>query len=296
MWTCILQLVRELMRTHIKGLQRIGGTWRIYLDNINDKVTLMAEGVPLRGKIIPVLGTNPNRLDNENVIRIRIKNIPLSVDDGVITRRFTLDKIDTISCVREKLRVRGKLTNCATGDRLLAVKASSLTAPLPNFMQFDQFKGRVIHYGQKKPTADRPKECTQCFKSGHVFSVCTNDWVCTRCKLSGHKQSECMLTDNSDTEQADSESSDNDNNDKDLNRTMKSVKTSSPPYLSPVKSVDPEKSTKSDITVQQYMDKFLVNKSETPNKGRRLNAPERSPPTPTETLHDKQSPVKKNNK
>lgn len=50
----------------------------------------MAEGVPLRGKTIPVLNTNPQRPDGENIIKVRVKNIPLSADDGVITRVFTL--------------------------------------------------------------------------------------------------------------------------------------------------------------------------------------------------------------
>ena len=33
--------------SHNTGLQRVRGMWRVYLDNIDDKVTLMAEGVHL---------------------------------------------------------------------------------------------------------------------------------------------------------------------------------------------------------------------------------------------------------
>ena len=68
--------------SHITGLQRFNSMWRIYPDNINDKVTLLAEVVPFREKRLKLLGTNPGRPDGEQTVRIRVKNIPLSVDDG----------------------------------------------------------------------------------------------------------------------------------------------------------------------------------------------------------------------
>ena len=65
----------------------------------------MAEGVPLRGKSVPVLNTNPDRPDGELTVRVRVKNIPLSVEDGLIKRTITLKGADVISLYREKLRV-----------------------------------------------------------------------------------------------------------------------------------------------------------------------------------------------
>ena len=50
--------------THITGLQRINGMWRIYVDNLSDKATLISSGVTLRGKTLPLLNTNPLRFDN----------------------------------------------------------------------------------------------------------------------------------------------------------------------------------------------------------------------------------------
>jgi len=120
---------RRIECSHIKGLQRVRGLWRIYLDNVEDKVVLMAEGVPLRGKAIPVLSTNPDRPDGEETVRIRVKNIPLSVDDGLIKRTLTLKEAEVISMYREKLRINNKLTNCETGDRIVIVKASTLATP-----------------------------------------------------------------------------------------------------------------------------------------------------------------------
>ena len=51
--------------THITGLQRVNGMWRIYIDNLTDKARLITEGVMLRGRALPILHTNPLRLDYE---------------------------------------------------------------------------------------------------------------------------------------------------------------------------------------------------------------------------------------
>ena len=123
-------LATRVDSTHITGLQRVKGLWRIYLDNLNDKICLLAEGITLRGKSVPLLSTNPGRLDGENTLRIRVQDVPLSVDDGIITRTLILKDIEVISSMREKLRINGKLINCETGDRIVTVKASTLKEPL----------------------------------------------------------------------------------------------------------------------------------------------------------------------
>lgn len=185
--------------SHITGLQRVRGLWRIYIDNLNDKVKLMAEGVNLRGKVLPVLNTNPQRPDGEGTVRVRVKNIPLSADDGMITRGLTLRGVDVINVMREKLRINGKLTNCETGDRLVSVKASSLKEPLPNFMVFGLFKARVLHTGQKIGSPP-DKKCSKCLQSGHRLSECENDLVCRKCKMSGHKEIDCPTIDKTNPE------------------------------------------------------------------------------------------------
>lgn len=169
-----MALSDRIESSHITGLQRVRGLWRIYVDNLDDKVKLMAEGVHLRGKAISVLNTNPQRPDWEGTIRVRVKNIPLSADDGMITRELTLRGADVINVTREKLRINGKLTNCETGDRLITVKASSLKEPLPNFMAFGLFKARVFHAGQKTGTQPE-KRCSKCLQTGHKFNECEND-------------------------------------------------------------------------------------------------------------------------
>lgn len=178
--------------SHITDLQRVNGMWRIYVDNLDDKVTLLKEGVRLRGKNITLLRTNPDRLDGENTLSIRVKNVPLSVDDEVITRTLVLKGIDVISCIRERLRIHEKLTNCETGDRLYTVKRISLKEPLPKYMIFGKFGGRVIHFGQDTRDSATDK-CTKCLETGHRFSTCPNEIKCQACLKTGHKKGECVL-------------------------------------------------------------------------------------------------------
>ena len=93
-WLTHVELYESLSKTtetsHITGLQRVRGMWRIYIDNLLDKVSLISTGVCIRGKSYPILATNPNRLDGENTLMIRVKDVPLSADDGTITRPLVL--------------------------------------------------------------------------------------------------------------------------------------------------------------------------------------------------------------
>lgn len=315
---------------HITGLQRVRGLWRIYLDNLQDKVTLIEEGIPMRGKIVPVLNTNPQRLDGEDTIRVRVKNIPLSADDGIISRVLTLKGIDIISISREKLRINGKLTNCETGDRLVVVKSTSMKDPLPAFMVFGIFSARVLHAGQT--TGNRIDiKCTKCLQGGHRYNQCENDWVCRLCNTSGHKQSDCPSQDTNGTDNTDNidnthsmdtggagKESDSDTNSDEEYEETTSVKGSSPPptpstkvkpYTKDRPSTKDKSSTKDNPTTnlkpeerpktQLSMDKFISGSSETGTDTpirKRGNAPERSPPTPVEVLHEKTAKQTKSRK
>jgi hypothetical protein len=59
--------------------------------------------------------------------RIKVKNIPLSADDGQIHRTLTLEGCNIEGIFREKLRVDGRLTNCDTGDRRFSSSSPSCT-------------------------------------------------------------------------------------------------------------------------------------------------------------------------
>ena len=293
---------RSVDPSHITGLQRVNGLWRIYIDNLQDKATLITEGVSIRGRALPILQTNPFRSDNEDTTRIRVQNIPKSVDDGMITRDFVLKGLDVISCTREKLRINGKLTNCDTGDRLVMVQTISLKEPLGRFINIGKFKAKVIHRNQNKSN-NRPQKCLKCLETGHVIATCENEWRCTQCKLSGHKKADCPIVT---IEAAESSASSlpldaQDDGDKQAhiaprgsdNETRDSTESRLPPRS---KAPKPRKSTTKPDEKRQNsatgvpkgqvsMDKFMKHGDLTPSKQRSSSVP-RSPPTPAEILHD----------
>jgi len=289
---------RRIETSHIRGLQRVRGMWRIYLDNVDDKVILMSEGIPLRGKTVPVLNTNPDRPDGEETTRVRVKNIPLSVDDGIIKRALTLKKIEVISMYREKLRINNKLTNCETGDRIVIVKSTTLTTPLPNLMSFGKFSGRVLHRGQPPRNQPRPSKCTKCLETGHRFAECPNDWVCNSCGESGHKRGECKMTtvteesepeSETEPETPDAEESNSETSaEEDENQTVETPGLKSHVEPRDVRATDSAKQGQhSGHLSQSTIDKFV-----TPYK-EKLSKVDRSPPTPPEELHDKLEKTKK---
>ena len=75
----------------IKGIQRIRDMLRIYMDNTEDKITLIVEGLNLRGRCVPLHTQNPRNPQRfrPDTTHINVKNIPLSADDGQIHRTLT---------------------------------------------------------------------------------------------------------------------------------------------------------------------------------------------------------------
>ena len=127
----------------IKGIQRIRDMWRIYMDNEEDRMTLLVQGVVLRGRQIPLHSQNPYNpgRTQPDTIRIKVKNVPLSADDGQIHRALTLEGCAIQGLFRERLRVDGKLTNCETDDRLIISK--TLKNPIPRKLQ--KWSTRILY-------------------------------------------------------------------------------------------------------------------------------------------------------
>ena len=295
-------LGRVIEPSHITGLQRVNGMWRIYLDNLEDKVSLMSNGVPIRGKSIPVLMTNPNRPDNESSIKVRVKNIPLSVDDDTIVRSLILKGLEIISSFREKLRINGKLTNCETGDRIYFVKPNTLKTPLPGFMYFGKFKGKVVHFGQETTVARTPT-CNKCLENGHRTDQCESDWKCKLCKKLGHKQSECDDQFDEETPSDTSITPTHTDVESDQGEPQQSQQTSDPTPAPPKPRARADQRSQSkpaetprrpkpnndSNTGQSKITQFVNPGSSgtlTPAKERHVKTSERSPPTPAEELHD----------
>ena len=239
-------------------------------------------------------------------MRVRVQNVPLSADDGQITRTFVLKGLDVISCTREKLRVDNKLTNCETGDRIVLVNAASLKEPLNRFVYIGKYKAKVIHKGQN----EQPQiKCNKCLETGHLISSCDNDWTCILCKTPGHRKGDCpMNTTPTETsveppadvmepdEDVGSKASADDTTDDECytvqsqanplstKRTPPSSRTASP-QKSVRRKVKPGKKPLVAAKGQQRIDQHARGVDTPPTKARSTFSL-RSPPTPVELLHE----------
>ncbi|CAG2193324.1 unnamed protein product [Mytilus edulis] len=181
-------LEHKIKPQFVRGIQRIKQMWRIYLDTAEDRMLLLTEGITLRNKTIPLHSQNPYyQKDEWLTTTIRVKNIPLSADDGQIDRELRQKNIDVISINRERLRVDNLVTHCWTGDRIVLCK--KFDKPLSRFLTIGKYTARIYHFGQLKDTD--MFLCNKCQLKGHNIHNCPNEWKCRLCNEYGHKMLEC---------------------------------------------------------------------------------------------------------
>ncbi|CAC5355503.1 unnamed protein product [Mytilus coruscus] len=165
-----------------------------------DKKDLLSKGVTIRRISVTLYTRNPKITfrEQEDTIRVRVKNIPLSADDNqIITLETSVSKCEVLNCYRERLRIDNKISNCKTGDRILICK--TFEQPLPKTMQVGKYWANINHYDQPPPTRPSTK-CSKCLDEGHTARECPNGWKCKKCGQFGHKQFECTENMNSDSE------------------------------------------------------------------------------------------------
>ena len=88
-YKCLATIVHK---ENIWGIQRTGGpAWRVYPDTMKDRLFLLSNGVPIRGRRIPFVPENPRSFsfNIETMTKLRVSNVPLSADDGQIRRVLT---------------------------------------------------------------------------------------------------------------------------------------------------------------------------------------------------------------
>ena len=189
MYKSLLKIVPSVQ---ILGIQRIGGLWRLYIADQVTRIQLITEGLNIRDSNIAVYDTNPflpGGNTNENLLKLTVKDIPLSVDNSVIIDELERRKYKVSGrVVLPKLRVDGKLTNCLTGDRVIFIERPQM--PLPRLVTFGTFRGKVFHFNQT-PKDQTDVICSNCLNKGHHRSSCTKQVVCRFCKKEGHYQRNC---------------------------------------------------------------------------------------------------------
>ncbi|CAG2189688.1 unnamed protein product [Mytilus edulis] len=192
----------------VMGLQRIKGLWRIYLDTLKGKEFLLSEGLEIRGKSISIYSMNPRVRIQENStdVKIRIKDVPLSADDGQILRALEGYNCVILKHLRERLRYNDMITNCQTGDRIVYCEGP-LTSAIPKSIPIGKYRATVIYRGQQNDNI----KCNKCMELGHTTKNCENDWKCRICGESGHRQNECTSEMSSEQEQEGATSANHEN-------------------------------------------------------------------------------------
>ena len=187
-----MALAKIIEPSNISGIQQIRNLWRIYLASHEDRVKVITSGLELRGAVTPVHDLNPyTKTRDENLLRVVIKDIPLSVSDQLIRSEFQAKKLEIQGEIyRQKLRVNGQLTSCLNGDRVLFIKPPSQALPR-KFLFGKVFVGRLYHLGQPEQGGGSIATCSKCLEKGHHVSTCKNAIKCTFCKESGHVKSKC---------------------------------------------------------------------------------------------------------
>ena len=112
----------------IVSIQRDRDLWRIYVDSIESQKLLLSDGFWLFLSLIQTFSAGREN-PNEEVVRVTIRGIPLSVEDSYITK--TLKKLGaelTSDIKYEKIRNSSthKMTEILNGNRFVYMKKMKL--------------------------------------------------------------------------------------------------------------------------------------------------------------------------
>ena len=254
-------IANVIHRSHLKGLQRVRGLWRIYTDEEDDRENLLINGLVIRGKKVNLYSRNPRVTahENPNYIKIRVKDIPCSADDDQISRFLEKSGCTIHNMYRERLRIDSYLTNCQTGDRIFM--CDPLPKPLPRSVVIGKYRASIYYRGQ--PIDMQNMTCRKCFEKGHKSTECPNEMICRQCKKPGHKQSDCTenFEDSNDGSQSESsdEDSDTDGTDDDTMDPMNTMTQMSQSILKPIDNTEVTEKIPEKATVPDEVDDKSVN-------------------------------------
>ncbi|KAI8514586.1 Unconventional myosin-XVI [Branchiostoma belcheri] len=151
-------VARRVQASNIAGIQQVRGLWRRYLRDPEERASLIASGISLLcDRYVEISDNHP--FQQRNGVRITVRDVPLSVNDGVLASGLKSYGAKLLGPLkREMLRVDGKLTNCETGDRFafMAIPTNP-TEHIPRFVELGgRWRARVFYRDQPKDQA-RPR-------------------------------------------------------------------------------------------------------------------------------------------
>ena len=176
----------------LKCVQRDRDLWRLYVGSRDSRDKLLSEGFELRNISVKAFDINPYSAGihnpNEQVLRITVKGVPLSVDDGEITKMLEKFNVTFTSGIKyEKIRdpETRKMTGILNGNRFIYVKQFEEGKFLPRTSHCAGLRCFIYHFGQ--PKVNRTTLCTNCWETTHYKSNCENESRCKVCKQTGHE-------------------------------------------------------------------------------------------------------------
>ena len=183
--------VKDIVNTeNVTGCQRIGGLWRVYVKSSECRIKLLTNKLTIRDQLINVYNENPFRSGavspEEKVVKITIKDIPLSKDNSCI-ETFLQSKGIVLNKPIQYGKIRNpetkELTDCYSGDRILYTKPFS--QDIQRVVYFGPTRARVFYDNQPVQKVDML--CTNCYSTEHFRSKCGNPTACRMCHVPGHK-------------------------------------------------------------------------------------------------------------
>ena len=175
----------------LKCVQKDRDLWRLYVGSIDSRHKLLSEGFELRNLSVKAFDINPFSAGihhpNERVLRVTVKGVPLSVDDGEITKMLEKFKVVFTSGIKyEKIRdpETRKMTGILNGNRFVYIRQLEEGKFMPRTSYCAGLRCMIYHYGQ--PKIKRTPLCTNCWEEAHYKRDCQNESRCKVCKQTGH--------------------------------------------------------------------------------------------------------------
>ena len=175
-----------------KCIQKDRDLWRVYVGSEESRRKLLVKGFDLRNLHVRAFETNPYSAGTlsptESVLKVTVKSVPLSVDDGEIIKMLKQFNITITSDLKfEKIRhpVTRKMTGILKGNRFLYIKELPEGTFLPRPSYCAGLRCQIFHYGQ--PKVKKSPLCTNCWENTHFRKQCQNEQRCKVCKTEGHE-------------------------------------------------------------------------------------------------------------